>query len=485
MGTLGKKKFIHLAIAFIIFLLLKLCLPLDSGLTPAGASVIGIFIATIYIWLTVGVDWTSLLAVCLLAFTGVTSAASVWQISWGGMIGVLVITVLILNDPVVKCGLAQAVANWFITRKATANRPYVFFLLFMLANFIVSCFLEMIPAAVIFSTIAKSILIDLGYTGEDKFSKALMLSVLWTSAVGNGATPLGHPITLTLLGILQNITGLSVSYLSYMAIGLPFGLIFVALCWLVIRYIIKPDCSKFDNYDIEKIKANSKPLDKGAKIITTVFMLVVFSWILPDLAAPFSPAFAGYIRNLGAIVPIVLGIGVLCIIEVDKKPLLNIREAMRDMAWSTALFATSIGAFSTVLTMESAGVTPFLINVITPIAAVLSDNMLVIVAFLILLTLTNLMSNGVSGTIVMSIFVPMILLLNDSGSSISVIGFGVLVSFVAQTAFMTPSSCAPAPLIYSSGYVTTSDGAKYGFPLVLMSLLVASFIVFPFAQLIL
>jgi sodium-dependent dicarboxylate transporter 2/3/5 len=132
-----KSKNIHLLIAAILAVALYFILSqpvcLDMGLTTIGASTLAIFIATIYLWITYGTGWISLLSIGLLGFTGIAPANTILANSFGNSTTVIVIGTLMLCVALEETGVAKLIANWFISRKFVENRPYMFFAMFLIS----------------------------------------------------------------------------------------------------------------------------------------------------------------------------------------------------------------------------------------------------------------------------------------------------------------------------------------------------------------
>ena len=207
----------HILIAVILFAAMRLLLSscMDMGLTPAGASALSLFISTVYLWITYGTGWTSMLSIGLLAFTGIAPAATIMGNSFGNSTTVICIGTLILCVALEENGVTRLIANWFITRKIVNKKPYMFLFMFLLANLFICYFMEATAVMIIFLALGKSILDSLGYTAEDKFSKSLYFGILWITCVGNGATPIGHPVPMLMLNSLAAITGETVSFMEF------------------------------------------------------------------------------------------------------------------------------------------------------------------------------------------------------------------------------------------------------------------------------
>ena len=63
--------FVHLAIGFVVMILFAFILPNPEPITPIGMKVVGIFLAMVYWWSTVGALWPSILGLFLLGISGI------------------------------------------------------------------------------------------------------------------------------------------------------------------------------------------------------------------------------------------------------------------------------------------------------------------------------------------------------------------------------------------------------------------------------
>ena len=61
------KRYLLIAIAFLFIIFFRF-IPGPEGLSASGMQVIGIFIGILILWMGEGVDWTSILAIGMLAF---------------------------------------------------------------------------------------------------------------------------------------------------------------------------------------------------------------------------------------------------------------------------------------------------------------------------------------------------------------------------------------------------------------------------------
>lgn len=475
-----KSKQIHILVAAILFVVLRLILGgcADMGLTAAGASTLSLFICTIYLWITYGSGWTSMLSIGLLAFTGIAPANTILGNSFGNSTAVIVIGTLILCVALEENGVTKLIANWFITRNIVSKRPYMFLFMFLLANLFITYFMEATAVAIIFWALAKSILDSLGYTKEDKFSKALYLGILWVTCVGNAATPIGHPVPLLMLSSLEKITEASVSWLTYMAIGIPLSLVTLGLTLLIIRLIIKPDCSKFDAYDVVARRKEMEPLTKKGKISLIVYIALIIFWLLPDFLGPF-PEVAALFKSVGASIPSLIAVAIVCAITVNGEPVLKYEKAIKSIHWSTVIFIACIFLYASAFNMESGGINVFLKALVAPLTSGLSAGVLAAAFLFLVIFATNFVSNGVTGIVGITVCAPALLLVATPGY---VTAYGVLVAMLCNMGIATPGGSGFVALAQKDGVITGSETLKYSLLLILMMYVCVMIAFWPLAQ---
>lgn len=477
-----KSKQIHILIAAIVFIVLRLILGgcTEMGITPAGATALALFLATIYLWITYGSGWTSMLSIGLLAFSGICPAKTIMANSFGNSTVIICIGTLILCVALEENGVTSMIANWFISRKMVHKRPYMFLFMFLLANMVITYFMEATAVAIIFVALAKSILDSLGYTSKDKFSKALYFGILWITCIGNGATPIGHPVPLLMLNSLATVTGETVSWLKYMAIGIPLSLATLGLTMLIFRFILRPDCSKFDAYDVMERRKNIGTLSKKGKISLTVYIGLIVFWLLPDLVGSILPALAELITSVGASIPSLIAVAIVCAIQVDGEPVLKYETAVKKIHWSTIIFIACIFLYASVFNMESGGINVFLKALVSPLANSLSAAALAAVFLFLVIYVTNFASNGVTGIVGITVCAPALLGVSSVGY---VTAYGVLVAILCNMGIATPGGSGFVAIAQKDGYIEGGETMRYSLLLITMMYVVTMLIFWPLAKL--
>ena len=468
------KNYKHFIIALILFFCVKLFVPAANGLTEVGVSVLAVLLPILYLWLTVGTDWVSLLALAAVIMTGVLSATDTYAASMGSSTVIIVITCMALNKVLSDTGVIRKIAHWFLTRNIVRNRPYAFMAMFFLAATLLGLVLECATLGIIFITLAVEICDEIGYKKGDPFYTALIIGIFWISNITNAATPICHAVPLIMIGTAA-ASGISISYTQWLTLGLPFALIMYLLLLLVICVIWKPEASKYKNYDLDAARAQKIPLDRKGILSVCIFILVVLLWIVPEVFSTALPAgVATALKAWGNTVPAILAVCLLCIIRVDGKPIAKFSELATAAPMTLLIFIGAVVVLGSAVSSADTGISLALSNVLAPMTSALSPAVLVGIGVLLCLVMTNFVSNVVSMLLFFGLVIPAI-----SGSSVSLVSISVIICLVANFASLVPSAAVTAPLFFGPQHITVKNTLKWNLLMIFLTFLVCMAILFP------
>ncbi len=88
---------------------------------------------------------------------------------------------------------------------------------------------------------------------------------------------------------------------------------------------------------------------------------------------------------------------------------------------------------------------------------------------------TNLSSNMVTVSVVCTVAIPLTLALPNINTE----ALAILIGMMASYAFATPPAMATIAFVLGTGYTTTKEMAKYGFILMVLTTLLATFVGYP------
>ncbi len=454
---LQKKHKVHLLIAGILFIITELLLPVDYGLTVSGKHFLSIFIALVYMWITIETFIPSVIALAMFGIMQVTKSSALFSGAFGNATVAIFLFACIMITAAKDCGIMKKIALWFISRKSTAGRPYIFLFFLALANFVLGGLLTNVYSLMITVPIVFSVCERLNYNKGERFYTAVFLLSMWASLGGGIALPFAKSIYLSMNAATTGY-GIDISYARVMAMGVPVGFIWTMLGLPVIRFVIRPDFTKFMAYNPADIEAEMKgePLDKRGRVVTIGFFVMTGLWCLTIFNGVF--AFASYLNTIGFHVIGCAVVAALCIIQVNDGPAINLRKIMPTLSWPVLGFLAIIMFTSSAFNSADYGIKDFLISILSPIFASVSPTILVIIGIIVAAAMTNLLSNVVTCVVVVSVFLPLLMSVSDLGG-ISPSAFCLAATVAAGMSCATPSAFPGASLVYGE-HVTMGDSAK-------------------------
>lgn len=455
------KTYLHCGIAIVLGLLIMFLLPASNGLTTDGVHLLGILVPTIYLWITVGTDWVSLLAMIALVMTGVMTNganyyASVYAGSMGNFIIVTVIACMALSAVLGSTGVIEKIATWFITRKFVQGKPYAFLSMFMLSYFIIGTFMEATAVCIMYIGLAKTICDKLGYKKGDKFYTVMMAGLYWGDAVVSAGSPISHVLPLLLIAAAAPALGVTISFGQWLMVGIPFEILAYIIMMLIFRFIWKPDTDKFQTYDIEEMKKASPPLSAQGKITSCLFALVVVAWLFPQFGAGIWPAAVTYLNSVGACVPPVIALALVYVIHVDGKPIANFSDSVKSIPIGLLIFTACVTVLGAAVNLENCGLSVWMSNLLSPALSGMPTIVIMTLLVLAAVVISQFMSDTVTMYLIYAIAIA---LLGNSG--INMPAFVIIVGIGAIMGLLTPAAAVPSPLFFGPEHLTMKNSGKY------------------------
>ena len=474
-----KRFYIHILIAVALGLLCFFGIAPANGITPIGVNVLAVTVATLYLWLTVGTDWTSLLFMSMLIMTGAMTPNQVWAGSMGHFSVITMIVFMILNYCLLQTGVINLVCSWFTTRKIVRNRPYVFLVMFFASMMLLGLFMDNLSLAVIYVGIAEVLGQKLVLKEGEPFFVCMFMGVMWVCDVISIASPIAHAPCLILMGMMNSQLGISVSYGQWLLMGIPFAILMLGVIMVTV-WFWKPDTTAYVNYDVEEEKRNMKPLDLKGKISAAAFIAAIALILLPELLVSVLPGFAGYWKTCGVVVPAILAMSVLCIVRVGGEPVLDMKAALKSLPMGAIIFAGVVCIMSTPITSELTGINVWLSNILQPLVAGLNPFLIVFLLCVFALIMTNFLSNVVTMVLFFNIGVALL-----TGGSVNLGMFSILIGIMSAIACLTPAACAPMPLVFGPGHVNMKNTIRPNLFFIVLNLIVTLAYIIPVAPLVL
>lgn len=441
-------------------------------------QVIGIFIGIMIMWNFVGTDWPSFLCMALLAIFQIMKPADIFKSSFGNATIAFLLVFFMMSHVLSQVGFSKRMAIWFFTNRLAKKSPWMFVIMFLFGAMFMASFMSQTAALLIFLPIAEQIFKELDYCKGDRFPQMLVLGLGIAVGIGSANTPLGHAIVLIPIQLLQEQTGLDVNIMAYSAFGIASGILIFAALILVYRVLYRPDLGKLTTYDAGKMRNELKPMSRQEKITSGLFGAVIIVWILQGFLKNIFPAAGGYLANLGNAVPVLVAIIILCIAEVDGKPIMNYKDAATNgVPWSALIFNAAVLVLSGALVLDKVGISDFLIETVTPMVSGMNQSVFILAIASLCVIATNISSNTVCATVFYTISAPIAMAMGN----INMVALAAVIAAAASYAFATPPATMPMAVVAGTGWVDVKVMFQYGGLIALICILVLAFVGYPIA----
>lgn len=473
----------NLIIAFVVGALIYFFLPAANGLTSDGVKMLSVFVPTIYLWLTCGTGWTSLLSVTLVVMLGVYDGTSAYMTLWGNICAAAVIPFLMVASVLEETGTFEWIVKWIISRKFVHGRPTLFLIMLIVSMVIISIFTAPQVVAVLFFKLLLDVAQTIGYDKDSDFYKSQGLLVGWISQICDGILIWGRPYLLTTIAVVVGLGFTDFDLMTYFKFGAIYLLIVIVLAVLIVKLWMRPDVSLFMNYDDAKIRQDLKenPINKAGKVALVGMAIILLCYILANLS--FLGGVATYFSGITIAGGVTLVCALLCVITVDGKPVMDLNKAAAKVPWSMIIFLGAIMFYAGIVGSDAYGISACLQSLLGPIVSNIPSQLAILLGLVFASLCTNFCSNSVSAIVACSSFIPA--LLAAGVDSATVLSFACGVIAICGTAICTVSACPTMGIVYSDIGVEYKGTAKYSVGLCVAMVLITAFILVPLGSVIL
>lgn len=453
-------------------------IPSVNGLSSDAFGVIFIFIGVLLLWLTIGIDWPSLLCLFALGFIDKFGFNKVLSSSFGNSTFAFLLFTFVCTYALSKTSLIKRIALTFVNFKIAQKNSYLFIFFFLLATLILGLFISPSVLFVILLPILNEIISLLNIEKDDKISKVLMLGLGFTVSISSGMTPIAHVFPILAI----NAANIEVSTFEYIAIAFPAGLVLFLLTYLVLILCIRPKKDGLNFENVANLKKNLQKFDKKDIITLIIFISVLVLWIVPSIFEFIYYPIYEFFNKYGTIMPPLLGTILLCVIRVEEKPLLEVGDAFKNgVPWASLIMCAATLALGEAIKSEDIGLITYLQTNLGNSLVSLSPIILLIIFALWAAIQTNLSSNMVTATLVGTVASTVIA---STLSALNLEATICIIGMLSSFAFATPPSMPHIAIISSSETLSTKEVFIYGLIIMLLSVLVALLISYPIGLLI-
>ena len=453
--------YVHLIIAVILAIVIRLLVHPEGSLTDGGIWALAIALPVIYLWITVDTFWPSLLLFLFVPLIGIyESFSEVCKASFGNTTIIFAISCIVFSSILVENGLVGRMSSFFVSRKLINGRPYVFLFMYFLAIAVLSNFIETVSLLIISCGFVQELTTKIKLREHNNYSNALNFGTLWIIAIVGVCNPIAKVLPMILMNFLPD----NVSMSGWILYGLPIQILSFAVLVIVIRFIWKPvEKEGIENISLEH---SYEKMDKNEKISLCVLILALAMWLMPFFVSDtFLPGVKNVLGMIGDSAPAIIGIVILCIIQVKEKPIADIPKALKSVPVGLVVFISAIFLISDMISLETTGITKYLYDGLASMTNMIPPYLIFIILLVLAVVMTNLTSNIVTAVLFMQLAIPLF-----SNENYPPVVVALLIGTAACMAVLTPSASVPASILFGMNKVDIKDIWKYAFLIVVITL---------------
>ena len=432
-------------------------LPAPAPLTPLGMKAVGIFIALIYGWTTIGLIWPSIAGILAMPILGVMPLNQVFTSGWGGSVVTLLLFMMMIAKNLETSGISKFIALWFISRKVVIGKPWLLSFFFLFAVALVSSLTS--AAAMVFLgwVILQDMLREAKIEKFEGFSNYMMIGVVMATCLGNGLFSF-RTVGAVAFGVMEKVSGAVLNDFVFAVWEFAMCIGLLALFVLIGKFVFRIDASKIASMDKAYFENLDLSLNGMQKAILALMVLLIVVMLGPSVM-PGDWAITAFFKALGSNGAAALVCLLMCVIRIDGTPLMEPRQTIRDgvsfdvLFLGAAVLPLALGTFSS----ADAGISAFLTQVLSPLVQGQSGILFLIFAGLIAVILTNVVNNVTVPPILFPAFYPV-----ASAVGIGPVELMCVIVFACGLSFLLPSACPMAAIMFgNSEWIKTTDIYKY------------------------
>ncbi|WP_425061440.1 SLC13 family permease [Sporomusa carbonis] len=297
-----------------------------------------------------------------------------------------------------------------------------------------------------------------------KYATGLMLMAGYASSVGGVLTPVGTPPNIIMIGLLEQMGGVRVSFFQWMIWGSIAMIAYFGIVFVVLKKMFPADVDHIEGAEqlIRERRANLGPWKAGEINAVIAFTAAVVLWVLPGFLAmiygagdPILNTYNKYFSE--AVVAMLAGLMLFLLPTnwAERKFTLSWADAVKGIDWGTLILfggGLSLGGM-----MYTTGLSKWLGDLI--VAATGANSQAVIVTIFAVFSL--IMSELTSHTAATNMVGPLGITVAIS-AGLNPVPVAVAIALSSSLGFMLPVSTPPNAIVYGSGFIPITKMIKSG-----------------------
>ncbi len=438
--------------------------------SPAQNRLLAVMVWVITWWVTepVPLPVSALLAPSLAAMLGVDSPQALFA-PFADPVIFLFLGSFLIAQGAQRAGLDRRAALLALSSPWVRSRPARLLVACGALVAVVSLWVSNTAACAMMYPLALAVARYAGFGERSPFVKALLLATAYAASIGGIGTPVGTPPNLIAMGQLARMAGRPLSFLDWMAVGLPVSLALLALTLAYLAWLARRGSPGRPASAPWQAGEKLPPLSRREKNVLVVFFLAVVLWVGPSSMALLLGSRHPLAARLAALFPE----SVVALLAGSLFFLLPAEKGRRTLSWQEALqvdWGTLLlfgGGLCLGQQMARTGLAARVGEWLVTATGASSLLLLTYLFTLVAVLLTEIASNTAAATITCPLAIAA-----AQAAGVSPVPPAMAAAIGASLAFMLPVSTPPNAIVYGSGLLRVTDLLRAGAFLDALALLI-------------
>lgn len=431
------------------------------------------FTATWWVTEPVPIPVSSTLGPVIAAMTGIVSAKTAFA-PFADPLIFLFMGSFLLATAMMSHGLDRRFAYAILAMKWVGSSPARIMFALGLVTSLISGWVSNTATAAMMLPIAMGLLMSIkdmhAANGREidlrtyKYATGLMLMAAYASSIGGVLTPVGTPPNIIMMGFLDKMAGVRVSFFQWMMWGSIAMVLYFILAYIVLSRMFPADVKYIAGAEqfIRERRQALGAMTAGEKNALIAFAVAVTLWVLPGFFAMFLGAKAEILTTYNkhfpeAIAAMFAGLllFVLPVNWAERRFTITWPEAVKGIDWGTLILFG--GGLSLGSMMYVTGLSKWIGEAI--VATTGANSQVAVVGIFAVFSL--FMSELTSHTAATNMVGPLGITVAIS-AGLNPVPVAVAIALASSLGFMLPVSTPPNAIFYGSGFIPITKMIKAG-----------------------
>ncbi|WP_379922373.1 SLC13 family permease [Erythrobacter sp. R86502] len=431
-----------------------------AGMTAGAWLVAGLVVWMAAWWMTeaVPLSVTALLPFLMLPLAGVSTAEATASTYYSPILFLLLGGAFIALA-IERTGLHRRLSLAILRMVGAQGGARRLLLAFMIAAALLSMFISNTSTALIMMPMALAVLqggaaadgdaMPAPPASQDGLAGALPMGIAFAASIGGLGTIVGSPTNAIAVGLLDEITGVRISFAEWALYGVPLVVLSVPLAAWIVARVLDVDRHPFDIAAARSTIASHAVWTTPEKRLVPLFALTFAAWVTQPLVAPLLPPGSWTDGTIAVIAALAL----FLLPDGTGRTLLEWKEAER-APWSVIFMFG--GGLALAGGMQASGLAGWVGQALLPLA----DWPLVLVAFAVValvILVTEFASNVATATGIIPVIAALVVALGADPVLLA-----MPAALAASWGFMLPAGTGPNAIAWATGRIRIDAMVKAG-----------------------